>query len=495
MLIAGTSSNVGKSAIVTGICRSLAKRGVKVAPFKAQNMSLNSFVTPDLAEIGRAQAVQAQAARITPEAIMNPVLIKPGNQIANHLIVLGQAINEDDEARFRSPAALLEIVTDSFRVLESRFDVVICEGAGSIAEINLRDSDIVNLGFAQAAGEMPVLLVGDIDLGGVLASLIGTLGVLSHKDQALIAGFIINKFRGNPTLFSQGLAMLEARTGRPTFALLPYIDGIGIDAEDTPDKVLLHTSPPPLGNDVLRIYVVALPHMSNYTDLDALACEPGVILRFADHPSGLRDADLIVLPGTRETVSDLIWLRKRHIDTEITKHAAAGKPVLGICGGFQMLGETIYDRVESQVGTIAGLSLLPLSTTFDPQKTLSRPSRSLADGTIITGYEIHHGKVERRGGDPLVSNIGCRMGSVAGTTWHGLFENDVFRRTYLEQIAELCNRDFTVSTDTRFEDLREAMIDRLGDLIDEHLDHAAFFRLLEGTPTPLPSLSLTLEHF
>jgi len=488
VLIAGTASHVGKTAVVTGLCRSLARKGVKVAPFKAQNMSLNSSVTPDLAEIGRAQALQAQAAGVTPEARMNPVLIKPGSNFANHLIVLGKPASPESEAHLRNPKALLEIVLESFHDLESRFDLVVCEGAGSPAEINLRSSDIVNLGFAHAAGDIPTLLVGDIDHGGIFASLIGTLGVLSPLDQALIVGFIINKFRGDPGLFSKGLSMLEDLTGRPTFGLLPYLEDIGLDAEDMLDQGLVCSAQPPVGNDILRVTVIAFPHMSNHTDLDPLACEPGVILRFAQHPADLADADLIVLPGTRETVSDLNWMRTYQLDSAVLRHAAQGKPVLGICGGYQMLGDTIEDQVESKAGTINGLSLLPIETTFMTDKTLARPSRILPDGTTITGYEIHHGKVTRQGGESLVADIGCRSGPVAGTTWHGLFENDAFRRSHLEQIATMCSKDFTASPNTRYEDIREGVIERLADLIDEHFNHAALDRLLEKGPGTLPWL-------
>lgn len=307
LLIVGTSSDVGKSVLVAGLCRWLAREGVRVAPFKAQNMSLNSFVTRAGEEIGRAQAAQAQACGIEPEAVMNPVLLKPGSDVRSQLIVLGHEIAEQEAADYwpTGQRCLLEVVAGAFKDLTARFDTVICEGAGSPAEINLRGSDIVNLGFAQTAG-VSTLLVGDIDRGGMFAFLVGSLAVLEPADQALVAGFVINKFRGDRSLLDPGLAMLRQLTGRPTIGVVPFETGIGVD-----DRALLLSGGAPLGEDVLRINVVAFPRMSNHTDLDALAVEPGVVVRFVTDPAALGDADLIVLPGTRATVTDLAWLRER----------------------------------------------------------------------------------------------------------------------------------------------------------------------------------------
>ncbi len=373
LLITGTSSDAGKSVVVAGLCRWLARQGVRVAPFKAQNMSLNSFVTRSGAEIGRAQAAQADACFAEPEAAMNPVLLKPGSDTTSQLIVLGQAVGERDAERYWAEARreLLGVVLDAFADLSGRFDVLICEGAGSPAEINLRQSDIVNLGFARAAG-VPSLLVGDIDRGGVFASFAGTLALLEPADQALIAGFIVNKFRGDRALLEPGLAMLARLTGRPAYGVLPFTRDIGVDAEDAIDWALLRSGGPPAGRDVLRVGVVALPRMSNHTDVDALAVEPGVVVRFATHAAELADSDLIVLPGTRATVTDLAWVRARGIDAAIARHAASGRPVLGICGGYQMLGELIEDQVESRAGDVRGLGLLPVTTRFGPVKVLGQ---------------------------------------------------------------------------------------------------------------------------
>jgi adenosylcobyric acid synthase len=494
-MIAGTSSEVGKSVLVAGVCRWLAREGVRVAPFKAQNMSLNSFVTRAGDEIGRAQAAQAQACGIEAEALMNPVLLKPGSDTSSQLIVLGHAVAEQDAARYWGGGVqrgLLDVVVDAFTRLTARFDAVICEGAGSPAEINLRASDIVNMGFARAAG-VPALLVGDIDRGGVFASLIGTLAVLEPADQALVAGFVINKFRRDRSLLEPGLGMLEHRTGRPVLGVLPFVRDIGVDAEDSIDRALLLSGEAPLGDDVLRVNVIAFPRMSNHTDLDALAVEPGVVLRFVTDPAGLRDADLIVLPGTRTTVADLAWLRERSLDIAVARHASAGRSVLGICGGYQMLGTVIDDPIESTAGMVPGLGLLPVRTRFKATKTLARPSCVLPDGSVVHGYEIHHGTVSRDGGQPLVGDDGCRVGSVSGTIWHGLMENDAFRRDYLAGVARANDRQFTVAADTCFAAIREAKLDRLADLVAENLDRDAIHRLLDTDQAPAPTLRLTLD--
>jgi len=494
LLVAGTSSDAGKSVLTAGLCRWLARQGVSVAPFKAQNMSLNSFVTLAGEEIGRAQAAQAQAAGIEPEALMNPVLLKPGSDTSSQLIVLGKAVAETDAASYwsdRRSQALLEVVLDSYRQLARRFDAVICEGAGSPAEINLRHTDIVNMGFARAAG-LPVLLVGDIDRGGVFASFVGTLAVLDPADQALIAGFVVNKFRGEPALLRPGLEMLGKLTGRPVLGVLPFTEGIGVDAEDAIDWALLQSGGPPLGDDVLRVTVVALPRMSNHTDVDALACEPGVVVRFARHAAELAGTDLVVLPGSRATVRDLGWLREREIDKALTRHAARGLPLLGICGGYQMLGAAIDDGVESRAGQVAGLGLLPVRTVFEQKKALARPSRTLAGGVVVHGYEIHHGTVIRDGGEPFFADEGCRVEAVAGTVWHGLLENDSFRREYLTYVARVAGRSFTGAPDVSFGAIREAKLGRLADLVAGYLDGASIRQLLASGPGELPPLRLTL---
>ncbi|MBC3844362.1 cobyric acid synthase [Streptacidiphilus sp. 4-A2] len=487
LLVAGTTSDAGKSVVTAGICRWLARQGVSVAPFKAQNMSLNSFVTADGAEIGRAQAMQAAAAGIAPEAAMNPVLLKPGGDSRSQVVVLGHPVAEVGALDYheRKPA-LLRIALDCLADLRSRYDVVVCEGAGSPAEINLRDRDLANMGLATAAS-LPVVVVGDIDRGGVFASMFGTLALLSAEDQRHIGGWIVNKFRGDARLLAPGLEMLLKLTGRPTLGVLPMLQGLWLDAEDSLDLAgLLDRTPdrPAQGREVLRVSVVRLPRLSNFTDVDALAQEPGVLVRWATRPQELADADLVLLPGTRATVADLAWLRERGLDAALTERASLGLPLLGVCGGYQMLARTLVDRVESRAGEVPGLGLLPVRVEFAPEKTLARPVGE-AYGEPVAGYEIHHGVVSVEGGEPFLD--GCRAGSVWGTTWHGALENDGFRRAFLREVAALAGRDFVPAPDTCFADAREQRLERLGDLIAEHADTGALLRLIEGgVPQGLP---------
>jgi adenosylcobyric acid synthase len=493
LLVAGTNSDAGKSVLTAGLCRWLARQGVRVAPFKAQNMSLNSFVTPGGAEIGRAQVMQAAAAGVEPTADMNPVLLKPGSDRRSQVVVLGQPVAETDAMSYRSMAAgLREVALASLNRLRADFDVVICEGAGSPAEINLRATDVANMGLATAAG-MPVIVVGDIDRGGVFAALYGTLALMPPGDQALVAGFVINKFRGAPELLASGNVMLERLTGRPLLGVLPWTDGLGLDAEDSlalTRPATRNSSAPsaPRASEILRVSVVRFPRVSNFTDVDALAAEPGVLIRFATEPAELADADLVILPGTRATVTDLGWLRQRGLDAAITERARAGRPVLGICGGYQMLATGIDDRVESKAGQVAGLGLLRGQVVFSPRKTLGRPAGT-ALGAPVTGYEIHHGRVDldRSSCEPFLD--GGRAGAVWGTSWHGTLENDDFRRAFLAAVAQQAGRAFVPAPDTDFARLREARLDALGDLVANHLDTSALNQLIrQGPPAGLPVL-------
>ncbi|HEX3955655.1 MAG TPA: cobyric acid synthase [Trebonia sp.] len=493
LLVAGTSSDAGKTVLVAGLCRWLARQGVAVAPFKAQNMALNSAVTADGAEIGRAQAMQAAAAGIEPEAAMNPVLLKPGSETRSQVVLLGQPVADAGALDYQDLKPMLaEAVASSLADLRRRFDVVICEGAGSPAEINLRHRDLANMGLARAAG-LPVVVVGDIDRGGVLAAMFGTLAVLEPADQRLIAGFIVNKFRGDPRLLSPGLDMLRSMTGRPTFGVLPWRHDLWLDAEDSLDldarpRVVL----PPLGTDTLRIAVVRLPRMSNVTDVDPLAAEPGVAVDLVTTPGQLNGADLVIVPGTRATVSDLGWLRSTGLAAAIAERAARGLPVLGICGGYQMLAATIEDDVESRAGTVPGLGLLPASVRFERRKTLRRPSGN-ALGEPVSGYEIHHGLVTEGGTVPFLD--GWEAGSVRGTSWHGIFESDGFRRSFLRDLAARTGRSFTAAPDVSFAAVRERRYDVLADMIDEHLDTAALLKLIEGgPPADLPTLVSSLTE-
>ncbi|WP_086828525.1 cobyric acid synthase [Allokutzneria sp. NRRL B-24872] len=491
LLVAGTTSDAGKSVVVAGLCRWLARKGVRVAPFKAQNMSNNSVVTADGGEIGRAQAVQAAAAGLEPSVRFNPVLLKPGSDRSSQVVVLGKALGQVSAMSYRQrKLELAEVVASTLDGLRQDYEAVVCEGAGSPTEINLRANDIANMGLARAA-ELPVLVVGDIDRGGVFAHLFGTLALLDAADQALVSGFVINKFRGDPALLEPGLDQITALTGRPVLGVLPWREELWLDAEDslsyTADGVVGRPAPP-AGEQWLRVAVVRLPRISNATDVEALACEPGVSVRFVTEPSRIADADLVLLPGSKSTVDDLEWLRRTGLAEAIARHAAKGLPVAGICGGFQMLGARITDRVESAAGEVDGLGLLDFDVEFRERKTLERPMGT-AFGEAVHGYEIHHGAVTRSAEKPLVElenglGEGALTDNVIGTHWHGLFENDAFRAEFLRWAAERGGRDgFAVAGGVSFARLRAAQLDLLGDLVADNLDTDAVMRLLErGAP-------------
>jgi len=453
LLVAGTTSDAGKSVVTTGLCRALVRRGVRVAPYKAQNMSNNSMVVSSRgaegAEIGRAQWIQALAARVEPEAAMNPVLLKPGSDHRSHVVVMGRPAGEVSATDWESGRAhLAEAAHAAYDDLAARFEVVVAEGAGSPAEINLRRSDYVNMGLARHA-DLPVVVVGDIDRGGVFAAFVGTLALLDEEDARLLAGWVVNKFRGSLELLRPGLQELEARTGRPVHGVLPWHPDVWLDSEDALDLEGRRS-----GGGSRRVAVVRLPRISNFTDVDALGLEPDLDVVFASTPRGLADADLVVLPGTRATIADLAWLRERGLDRAVLDHAAAGRPVLGICGGCQMLGRTIADPlgVEGPPVTVAGLGLLDLATEFTTEKVLRRHEPA--------GYEIHHGRVAGQ----------LTSGAVTGTMVHGSFEEDAARAAYLSATLGVTSR-------TSFPAARERRLDLLGDLVEEHLDVDALLRL------------------
>ncbi|MCP2273771.1 cobyric acid synthase [Actinokineospora diospyrosa] len=498
LLVAGTTSDAGKSVLVAGLCRWLLRQGVRVAPFKAQNMSNNSMVTFDGGEIGRAQAVQAAACGLEPSVRFNPVLLKPGSDRTSQVVVLGKPTGFASALSYRDrKAELMQTVLTTLASLREDFEVVVCEGAGSPTEINLRANDIANMGLARAA-DLPVLVVGDIDRGGVFAHLYGTLALLDAADQALIAGFVINKFRGDPALLEPGLRQLRDLTGRDVLGVLPWREELWLDAEDSlsyaADGVVGRPAPP-LGSQWLRVAVVRLPRISNATDVEALACEPGVSVRFVTEPSRLADADVVVLPGSKSTVDDLAWLRRTGLADAVVAHAEKGLPVLGVCGGFQMLSRQIDDRVESGAGIVEGLRLVDVDVEFAREKTLARPT-GVVFGEPAVGYEIHHGRVSRRGDVPGLVDLpdgdveGAVVGSVLGTHWHGLLENDAARRAFLRWAADRAGRDgFRPAATVDFAAARQAQLDLLGDLVAEHLDTGAVRRLIDtGAPTGLRTL-------
>jgi adenosylcobyric acid synthase len=500
LMVCGTTSDAGKSRIVTGLCRALARRGIRVAPFKAQNMALNSYVTPSGHEIGRAQGVQALAAGVEPEVDMNPILLKPSSDRTSQVVVLGQPVGHLDAAAYHAAKpGLRGTVVAALERLRARFDVVLVEGAGSPAEINLLDGDLVNLWLARTAG-LPAVVVGDIDRGGVFASLFGTVALLPDDLRRCVRAFVINKFRGDPALLEPGLAELQARTGVPTIGVLPWIDGVHLDAEDSLAlREPWGSEAPPAGGeapaaDVLDVAVVRFPRLSNFTDVDALALEPCIAVRYVTHPAALGSPDLVILPGTKATVADLAWLRARGFDA-----ALAGLPesatVLGICGGYQMLGRSIEDHVESGGGTVAGLGRLPAVTRFETAK-VTRPRQGVALGLPVAGYEIHHGRTasdtpwitldDHWGHQPEGAADDSGAGpAVYGTSLHGLFESDGFRAAFLASVAARRGRRFRPSG-LSFAAAREAQFDRLADLVEAHLDMAAVEQLIAAAAVREP---------
>jgi adenosylcobyric acid synthase len=490
LLIAGTTSDAGKSMVVAGMCRLLARKGIRVAPFKAQNMSNNSAVTIEGGEIGRAQAMQARAAGLAPSIRFNPVLLKPGSDRTSQLVVRGSVVDTvGARDYFTHRERLATVVADELHALRNDFDAVIVEGAGSPAEINLRATDIANMGLARAA-DLPVVIVGDIDRGGLLAHLYGTVAVLEPSDQRLICGFVVNKFRGDPALLAPGLSALHDLTGRPTYGVIPYSDGLWLDAEDSV-SVLAHRvvgdPATPRGQEWLRVAAIRLPRISNSTDVEALACEPGVLVRWASDPADLADADVIVLPGSKATVADLTWLRERGLADAIVAHARLGRSVLGVCGGFQMLCRHIDDTVESRAGRVDGLAMLDADIEFAADKILRHHEAPMR------GYEIHHGRVSRSTEDDWLG-VGIRSGAVYGTHWHGLLDNDEVRRPWLTAAAAAAGRSgFVVADDVDVAARRDAQLDLMADLITSHVDIDAVIALLEhGPPPKLPSIATRL---
>ncbi|HSE72041.1 MAG TPA: cobyric acid synthase [Nocardioidaceae bacterium] len=499
LLVAGTTSDAGKSVVTTALCRVFARRGLKVAPFKAQNMSNNSMVTVDGTEIGRAQWVQAVAARAEPEAAMNPVLLKPGSDKRSHVVVMGRPFGTLEAGEFAvGRGELARAAFAAFDDLGSRYDVVVCEGAGSPAEINLRQGDYVNMGLARH-GDVPTVLVGDIDRGGVFAAMFGTLALLEPADQALVSGLVVNKFRGDVGLLRPGLDRIEQLTGRPVIGVLPWQPGLWLDSEDA---LALQDRPgapvhapggdPGVGGcadpgATLRVAVVVLPRISNFTDVDALCLEPGLDVSFVDTPRGVAGADVVVLPGTRSTLEDLAWLRARGLDRAIHRHAERGGVVLGICGGFQMLGRVIEDPagVEGAPGAVEpGLGLLDVRTVFGAEKVLRLPTGE-ALGVPAGGYEIHHGRVTVESGEPFLG--GTRSGGVFGTMWHGSLEGDPLRRRWLEEAAVLAGRTGFQTGSVSFPLAREQRIDALADAAEEHLDVDRLLDLVTGgAPAAMP---------
>lgn len=459
LMVQGTASSVGKSLMVAALCRIFSTAGLSVAPFKAQNMALNSFVTPDGFEIGRAQAVQAEAARIAPRVEMNPILLKPEGEMRSQVVILGRplaggAMSFSEYHRLRPE--LTRVIAESLRTLRAAYDLVIIEGAGSPAEINLAGRDLANMHVAAKAGA-PVLLVGDIDRGGVFAHLAGTMELLEQVDRARVAGFVINKFRGERSLLEPGLDFLRARFGVPVLGVIPWLERLRITEEDS---VALDARRHRLraGAGEVDIAVIRLPRISNFDDFLALEHEPGVAVRFVETAEELDGADIAIIPGSKSTIADLGWLRESGIARALAARAESGAPVAGICGGCQMLGGRIEDphHVESQVSSAEGLGLLPISTRFERTKLTAQVSARVEAPSILSGgqtlpgelagYEIHMGAVVRAQGSAAPLRVIARNGeavdvldgalaadgAAAGTMLHGIFENNALRAAFLD---------------------------------------------------------------
>ena len=512
VMVQGTASSVGKSVLVTALCRIFYQDGYRVAPFKAQNMSNNSFVTADGGEIGRAQAAQAEACGIPPEVVMNPVLFKPSADHTSQVIVLGKPVATLHAREYfggrRRQELLLPVIAEALDDLRRRFDIVVIEGAGSPVEMNLKDRDIANMAVARLA-QAPVLLVGDIDRGGVMAALVGTLELLEPEERDLVAGLVINRFRGDIALFQSGVEFLERRTGKPVLGIIPYFHDIYISDEDAvalerPD-VRVSTRIDTLTPDTaLDIAIIHLPRISNFDEFAPLGREPGVRVRYVDRAAAFGRPDLVIIPGTKATIADLAWLRASGLAGLIVEHARRGGHVAGICGGYQMLGRRISDPegTESAQPEAEGLGLLDVETTFASEKVLYQAEGEIVaaagpfaglTGCAVEGYEIHHGRsraagppvlrLRRRGGAPAAAPDGTYSpdGRIWGSYLHGLFENAVFRRRYLAALRgelppEPAFQDEPPGeSERRF---RQQQYDRLAALVRRSLDMQRLYRIV-----------------
>jgi adenosylcobyric acid synthase len=480
LLVCGTASDAGKSFVVAGLCRLLARRGVRVAPFKAQNMALNAAVTPDGSEIGHAQWVQALAAGAEPEAAMNPILLKPTGERTSQVIVMGKPTGVlRTEEYHQTKDELVQVVLDALADLRRRYDVVICEGAGSPAEINLLAHDIVNLPLADAAG-LPAIIVGDIDRGGVFASLYGTVALLPDHLRRHVDGFVVNKLRGDPALLDGAFADLEERCGVPTLGILPFMPGLDLDAEDSLalDRPDPEVEPTTGGSDVLDVAAIRFPRVSMASDLDPLRLEPNVRVRWVRSTADLGRPDLVVLPGSKATRDDLAWFRQSGLAVAVE---CADTTVLGICAGLQMVGDLIDDPdgVEGDPGVESGLGWMSVVTTFVDDKVLDRPTALAVAGPgashRASGYRIHHGRVRGEADTTawLVTDegdtLGWQAGWVAGTTMHGVFDEDEFRSSLLRWVARRAGKTWEPG-EVGYSAARQARLDGIADLIETHLD-------------------------
>ena len=493
IMIQGTMSGAGKSLLAAGLCRVLAQDGLRVAPFKSQNMALNSSITAEGAEMGRAQVVQAEAAGVPPEANMNPILLKPTNDTGSQVIVNGHVLGTMSAREyFAYKHNLIPDIKKAYNDLASRFDVIVIEGAGSPAEINLKDDDIVNMGMAKMVGA-PVLLAGDIDRGGVFAQLLGTLMLLEDDELRHVKGLIVNKFRGDKTILDPGLDILRERSGLPIAGVIPYTL-LDIDDEDSlSDRLDVRST-----KALVDIAVIRLPKVSNFTDFIALDAIEGVGVRYVQRASDLGEPDLIVIPGTKNTLADLKWLRESGVETVLLKRAAAGTPVFGICGGYQILGQEVSDPLGTEGGgTMRGLGLLPIRTVFEPEKCQVRSQGRIAQvggllsklsGAAVEGYQIHMGTTVLEGGtavceladeDGAVNFDGCCEGNVYGSYLHGIFDTKECAEALASALFEAKGLDASDVKAVDMKAYKEEQYDKLAQAMRDNMDMELVYRIIE----------------
>ena len=496
IMIQGTMSNAGKSLLAAGVCRIFHQDGYRVAPFKSQNMALNSFITREGLEMGRAQVMQAEAAGIEPSVLMNPILLKPTNDTGSQVIVNGEVLgNMSAREYFSHKKELIPDIMKAYHALEEQYDIIVIEGAGSPAEINLKADDIVNMGMAKLV-DAPVLLVGDIDRGGVFAQLYGTVELLEPDERDRIKGLIINKFRGDKTILDPGVVMLEEKTHIPVVGVAPYLH---IEVEDEDSLTERFTRKEEIG--LIDLAVIRFPRISNFTDFNPFERIEGVSLRYVSSVSELKNPDMILLPGTKNTMEDLLWMRQNGLEAAVLKAAAAGKVIFGVCGGFQMLGDTLSDPLHVEAGgTIKGMGLLPMDTVFAGEKTRTRAEGAFGktegvlagiEGTRIEGYEIHMGETVRKEETEAFTFIddqnradsdkldGAQKGNVYGTYVHGIFDKEEVAERIVEALAKNKGIAMEQIHGVDYQTFKETQYDILADALREHLDMKKIYQILE----------------
>ena len=497
IMVQGTMSNAGKSLLAAGLCRIFHQDGYKVAPFKSQNMALNSFITEEGLEMGRAQVMQAEAAGIKPSVLMNPILLKPTNDVGSQVIVNGEVLGTmSARDYFAYKTKLIPDIMKAYNKLAEENDIIVIEGAGSPAEINLKQEDIVNMGMAKMA-KAPVLLVGDIDRGGVFAQLIGTVMLLEEDEKAMVKGLVINKFRGDKTILDPGVEMLEEKSGIPVVGVAPYLN---IQVEDEDSLTERFNQHGEIG--VIDLAVIRVPRISNFTDFNPFESMPGVTVRYVKSAAELGDPDMILLPGTKNTMEDLLWMRQNGLEALILKAAASGKVIFGICGGYQMLGETLSDPDHVEAGgSIRGMGLLPMDTVFADGKTRTRVNGTFGEvggvldcltGTQLSGYEIHMGVSTLKDGVASMTHIedfvkkdgtkadGAQHGNVYGTYVHGVFDKEDVAKAVIRGIGKQKGIDTENITGVDFQEFKETQYDILAAELRKHLDMDKIYEILNA---------------